>query len=165
MNLNRKYKLLLLTLMMGLLLGLCGCGPNPKNFTYGDLTITLTDEFKSKTMNNFDAYYTADHVIFTAREETDEVLEYSGFEINTLKDYCNEILILNGVSHTALTQRNDYYYFTNTATVSGASYTYVHCMFEGSNSYWICEFTCKTKDYDRYKEKIFEWADSITIKH
>lgn len=164
MKLKKSYKLLILTLLMGVLLGLCGCGPNPKNFTHGDLTITLTDEFEEKTMDMFDAYYTAEHVAFTAREETDEVLEYAGYEINTLKDYCHEIVVLNGVNPSDLIQRGDYYYFTNTKTVSGANYTYIHCMFEGSNSYWICEFTCKTKDYDKYKDDIFKWADSITIK-
>lgn len=128
------------------------------------MTITLTEEFEEKKLDMFDAYYAAEHVAFTAVEETDEDLQYAGFEINSLSAYCNEIISLNGVEPASLIKRENYYYFTNTKTVSGANYTYVHCMFEGNNSYWICEFTCKTKDYDKYKKDIFEWADSIEIK-
>ena len=39
---------------------LCGCSGNPKNFTVGTMTITLTDNFKESKMSGFDAYF-VDH--------------------------------------------------------------------------------------------------------
>ena len=39
---------------------LCGCSGNPKNFTVGTMTITLTDTFKESKMSGFDAYF-VDH--------------------------------------------------------------------------------------------------------
>ena len=143
---------------------LTGCNSTPKNFTYNNLTVTLNKSFKEESHANFDLYAASENVIFSAVEETEEELEYSGYTIVNLKAYCEEILILNGVSNDELKQRNNYYYFVNKRTVSGASYTYVHCMYYGSGSYWICEFVCKTKNYKNYKDKIFNWADSVTIK-
>ena len=143
---------------------LTGCGSSPKNFTYNNLTVTLTKAFKEEKHAGFDLYASSETVIFSAVEETEEELEYAGYAIVNLKGYCEEILTLNKVDASALNSRGNYYYFTNKKTISGASYTYVHCMFEGSGSYWVCEFVCKTKDYERLEKKIFKWADSVTIK-
>ncbi|MBQ8924492.1 MAG: hypothetical protein IJ053_06820 [Lachnospiraceae bacterium] len=157
------------TLLTAIVLVLCvtsltSCNSSPKNFTYNNLTVTLNKSFKEESHAGFDLYAASENVIFSAVEETEEELEYSGYAIINLKAYCDEILILNGVSSNELKQRNDYYYFINTRTISGASYTYVHCMYYGSGSYWICEFVCKTKNYNRYEKRIFNWADSVTIK-
>ena len=160
------YKKLLSTfiILSGLMLVLAGCSSNPKNFPCRDLTITLNENFTEKKMSGFDAYYVSEYVIFSAVEETEEDLQYAGYEITNLSGYCSEILNQNNVSSDKLKSRRDYYYFSNTSVKSGAKYTYVHCMFQGHNSYWICEFVCKTKDYDKYKDDIFKWADSISIK-
>ena len=95
--------------------------------------------------------------------ESESDVEYSGYEINSLKDYSLEIAELNKVDKNSIKQRGSYYYFVNKGTTGGANYTYVHCMFQGRSSYWICEFVCKTKNYDRFKDNIFKWADSIVI--
>ena len=144
---------------------MCGCASNPKNFSIGDLTITLNKGFKEQTDSNFDIYLVSDDIIFTAVNESESEVEYSGYEINSLKDYSLEIAELNKVDKSSITQRGDYYYFVNKGTTGGANYTYVHCMFQGRSSYWICEFVCKTKNYDRFKDNIFKWADSIVINH
>lgn len=141
-----------------------GCSNDPKNFTYGNLTVTLNKTFSESKRNGFDLYVTSENVIFSVVEESEENLEFSGYTISNLKGYCEEIMLLNEVSEDSLKQRNDYYYFINKKTISGASYTYVHCMYYGAGSYWICEFVCKTKNYDSYKDRIFKWADSVTIK-
>ena len=143
---------------------LTGCSKDPKNFSCGALTVTLNKTFKESSHKGFDLYVSSENVIFSVVEETEENLEFSGYTISNLKGYCEEIMLLNEVSSDALKQRNDYYYFTNKKTFSGASYTYVHCMFYGAGSYWICEFVCKSKNYDAYKDRIFKWADSITIQ-
>ena len=143
---------------------LTGCSKDPKNFSYGALTVTLDKTFKESKNSSFDLYVTSDNVIFSVVEESEENLEFSGYTISNLKGYCEEILLLNEVSENELKQRNNYYYFVNKKTISGASYTYVHCMFSGAGSYWICEFVCKSKNYDNYKKRIFKWADSISIQ-
>lgn len=149
--------------LVSVLILLCGCSSDPKNFTVDNFTITLNESFELSSAQNFDIYIKSDDVIFTAVEETAEELEYSGFEINSLKDYCSELMKINNAS-SSLQQRNNYYYFTHTETRSGASYSYIHCMFSTKDSYWVCIFACKTKDYDRLENKIFQWADSIVIK-
>lgn len=166
MEINRpqkSYKRTLFLYIAVLLLPalLTGCSANPQNFTVGSITITLTEDFKELQSQNFDVYLTSDDVAFSAVEETEEELEYAGFEIASLNDYCIEIAELNKIPRSSLVQRDSYYYFTNTKTISGAKYTYVHCMFNEGNSYWVCEFVCKTKDYNRLKERMLEWADTI----
>lgn len=162
-NLQKKQTLLIV-LALTLIFSLAGCGSNPKNFTVSDLTITLNTSFTESKAPDFDVYIKSDAVVFTAVSETMHDLETAGYEIATLNDYCLEILDLNQTPAKNLQKRNNYYYFTNTKTTSGAKYTYVHCMFESSSSYWVCEFVCKSKHFDRYKDDIFKWADSIVIK-
>lgn len=89
-----------------------------QNFTVGTMTITLTDNFKESKMSGFDAYFVSDDVSFSVKTENASDLEYQGYEIAGLKDYAKEICSLNGISTDKLVQRNNYYYFSNTQTVS-----------------------------------------------
>ena len=164
MKKNRQIILSLLSVFVFCLTTLTGCSNDPKNFSYGALTVTLNKTFKESKNSAFNLYVTSENVIFSVVEESEENLEFSGYTITNLKGYCDEILILNNVSESELKQRNDYYYFVNKKNISGASYTYVHCMYYGAGSYWICEFVCKTKNYDHYKKRILKWADSVTIQ-
>ena len=163
MNFTKLRKYIFLSTLLIFVFSITGCGSNPKNFTTGKITITLTDDFHEEELSYFDAYYESEKVLFSAVEETNEELELSGYEIASLNDYCSQIAELNGVAIDSIAKRGDYYYFTNKATVSGANYTYVHCMFKSGSSYWVCEFVCKSKDYDKLEDSIFKWADSIVI--
>jgi hypothetical protein len=143
---------------------MCGCSSNPKNFTVSGLTITLTDAFSEGKAQAFDVYLKSEDVIFAATEETSDELQSAGYEINSLADYADEILTLKGASKNDLQVRNDYRYFVSKDTVNGASYTYVRCIFKAADAYWVCEFACKTKNYDRLSNKILSWADTITFE-
>ncbi len=158
-------KQLILSLMVVLCaLVLAGCSDDPKNFTSGDLTVTLTQGFKEGKLNEFDAYYSSSTVSFTAKKETFDSLERAGYEINSLNDYALEIAESNQVSRDKLLQRGNYIYFTSEGSNGGAKYTYVHCLFKGGTAYWICEFVCKSTDYAKLKDRILGWADTIVIQ-
>lgn len=159
---RKKAVFLLLIVMTASLL--YGCGSNPENFTVNEMTITLTDDFKQSKMKGFDAYIVSDDVTFSVKVENASDLEYQGYEIANLQDYANEICTLNGIKSENLVQRNQYYYFSNSATVSGAKYTYLHCMLKHNSNYWICEFVCKARDYKHLEESMLQWADSIVFQ-
>ena len=142
---------------------LCACSSDPKNFTVGNMTITLTKAFKENKMNEFDAYITSSSVSFTAKKESMDSLEHAGYEINTLSDYAQELVEANSKSKDDLVKRGNYIYFISEGTKSGAKYTYMHCLFKGNSEYWICEFVCKSSDYSKLKDSILGWADSITF--
>lgn len=158
---NKKHILLFLLILTAILC--CSCKPKNKDFNEGGLKITLTEDFESTSKKGFDIYIVSADVVFSAVSQDAYDLEYSGYEINSLLDYSQEIAALND-SSGKLREREGYYYFTSKETIHGASYTYVHCMFSDSNKYWICEFVTKTKDYDNYKDDIFKWADSIEFE-
>ena len=165
-NKSKQKKYILFILVSAFIMGtLSGCGANPKTFTQQELTITLTDDFRLEKRNGFDVYLASENVVFSAVQESSQELELAGYEINSLSDYCQEILSLNNTPKDNLISRNNYYYFTNSKTVDRAKYTYVHCMFTFADSYWICEFACKSKHYKRLEDKILSWADSITFSH
>ena len=165
MNLAIKPKYFAFILItITLATSLWGCGANPKNFTKSDLTVTLNTNFEESSKSGFDVYIISSDVIFSATREDAGDLEYAGYEINSLQDYCYEILTLNGASTTDLVKRNDYYYFVDNKVVDSAEYTYFHCMYKGNNSYWICEFVCKAKNYDIFEDSFLIWADSIKIE-
>ncbi len=159
---SKKY-FILFTLILTMITTLSGCATDPYNFSTGDLTITLTKQFTEIEKTGFDMYLESDNVLFSAIEETYEELENVGYEYLSLEDYCSELLSANKIPQSSLTKRGDYYYFSNEKTISNTSYTYVHCMFMGDNSYWLCEFACKTKDYKKFQDDILEWADSVVI--
>lgn len=161
-NKFNKYILLFFTTTLLCTL-LCSCTTKPKNFTVEELTITLNNNFKESKKDGFTVYIVSEDVVFSAVKEEIDTLEYAGYEISSLEDYSYEIANLNSTPSSALVKKENYYYFTNSKTVSGAKYTYVHCMFKGDNAYWICEFVCKSKNYDKYKDYIFKWADTIKI--
>lgn len=158
-----KSSISLLLVSMLLMSTLTGCTPNPKNFSTSQLTVTLNDSFTERSSDDYELYVTCDDVGFSAKEETDQELQLAGYELISLSDYADEILRLNGDEGIQLSQRDDYYYFITSETVKGAKYTYIHCMYEGDNSFWVCQFVCKSKDYKRLKDDIFAWADSVTI--
>lgn len=143
---------------------LCSCTANPQNFTVSDMTITLNNDFEQSYKSGFDVYIVSPDVIFSAKKENASDLEYAGYEINTLQDYCYEIVALNGAKSSNLVKRNDYYYFTDNKTVDGAEYTYFHCMYKTDTAYWICEFVCKSKNYNIFSDSFLIWADSIKIE-
>ncbi len=164
-NKSLTYKRPLVLILCTILLMGCltGCTPNPKNFSTTKITITLDDSFEQFNSDSFDLYIKSEDVGFSAREETAQELELAGYEIISLQDYANEILALNGSKDHKLQQRDDYYYFVTTKTSNGAKYSYIHCMFEGDNSFWVCQFVFKSKDHKRLAEDVFTWADSIEI--
>ncbi len=161
-----KKFLALLTMLVMLSTMLSGCKPNPQNFTMNKLTITLNDSFEERKASSIglDLYMVSDDVSFSIVEETDNEIENAGYEIISLDDYSKQLFELNGDTGTSLEKRDDYYYFITTEVVSNAKYTYIHCIYEGGSSYYICEFICKSKDYKRLENTIFSWADSVTIK-
>lgn len=162
---NKRKNIVFSMLLICSMLLLCGCSSDPKNFSEAGITITLTNAFKVEKNDNFDVYIASEDVVFSAVQETSTQLELSGYEISSLNDYCQEILTLNDTPKDKLQKRNNYYYFTNSKTVSGAKYTYVHCMFSDADSYWICEFVCKSKSYDKLEDKLLSWADTIVFTH
>lgn len=160
-----KASLVLCLIFVMLVCTLTGCTPNPKNFSTTKITITLDDSFEQYSSDNFDLYIKSEDVGFSAKEETAQELEMAGYELISLSDYANEILALNGSKNIKLQQRDDYYYFVTSQTANGAKYTYIHCMFEGDDSFWVCQFVFKSKDHKRLADDVFAWADSIEIKH
>lgn len=161
---KHRKRYIIVALLMTAIFMLSGCATSPKTFDTEHISVTLTKEFTNSSMEGFDSYIKSDDVVFTAKQEKIQELEAAGYEISSLNDYCMELLSLNNVSSTELKERDDYKYFVNSQTVNGSKYTYVHCMFESKDSFWICEFVCKSKHYDKYEDKIFKWADSIEIK-
>lgn len=163
-TIKKLKKHLALCLMLLLLAGtLSGCSPNPKNFSTPKISITLDDSFQKYSSSDFELYVKSEDVGFSAREETTQELELAGYEIISLSDYANEILALNGAKGIKLNQREDYYYFVTSKELNGAKYSYIHCMFEGDNSFWVCQFVFKSKHYNRLSEDALSWADTIEI--
>lgn len=160
---NLKASLGLCLVLAMLLCTLTGCTPNPKNFSTTKITITLDESFTQRSAAGYELYVASEDVSFTAREETMEQLELAGYEIISLQDYANEIHALNAAQGVALNQRANYYYFTTSQTANGAKYSYIHCIFEGDNSFWVCQFVFKSKDYNRLSEDVLAWADTIEI--
>lgn len=162
----KKKSFAIIVLLAMMLTMLTGCSSDPKNFTVGEVTITLTKAFKqeNQSASGYNVYLVSDDVIFAATKTTISQIENSGYEIYSIKDWAGLYADKYGVGANAVKLSDaGNYYFVNKATNDGAEYTYVNYFVKATDAYWGCVFACKSKNYDKYKKKILKWADSITI--
>ncbi len=132
----------------------------PKDFTAGDLTVTLTSHFKEGTDDNGELYFydskTAVHVF---RDE----LYYSAD--TTLTEYSDFLLAQLEVEKVGEYIQNDRYLQFEYESREGLSnFVYYTAIFRTDGSFWSVQFVTEDDNIAALREKYKAWADSIVIK-
>ena len=155
--------------LVGLLSGIMGAmdeEAQPKTFTTGDITITLTDEFEEGTLDGYDAVWESwDMMVVVLQEPFDtltEVMEDPATatvrEFAELHRDSNEktapIETRNGLTRYCYEWENE---------ENGVTYRYYTYLFKSDDSFWMVQFFLDAEDAAEYQDLIPQWAQSVTF--
>ena len=140
----------------------------PKDFTCGDMTITLTDDFKETTHEELElntvCYEAFDMVVLIQMEPFAYEL---GLHYMSLEHFTNLVWEENydklpskitvhekfrSMEYTYLDQEDNQKYKSFVTT------------FRGAGCFYIIQFISKEKDYESHKDTFLEFANSVTFK-
>lgn len=133
--------------------------PTPKTFQQGDLTITLTDDFKQQQQEGFYAFYqSGSALVFSLREDKEIFGDIS------LEEYGNLVLEANERTDLAMNRGEDFLWFEYTDTPEGQRTYYMAVCYSSEDAFWIVNFATPEVNREKYKETFLEWAKSVEVK-
>ena len=165
---SKSFKISILILVSVLMMSfLTACGDKTQTIKSEDMEIKLSREYQKSTLANATWYYTSpDGIAMGIRSLKDDV-EKSGLEVNSDQDYAEAYIRANSVPGFPKVQSSesdtDYVYFKYNRKVSGTDYSYLTCVYDNDDEYWIVNFACYKELYKDYEGDFFESADSVTF--
>ena len=159
-------KYIALFLMMAVLMGLAtSCGEATQVVKSEGMEIALSKEYKKATLANATWYYTSpDGLAMGIRSKKDDV-EKSGLEANSVQDYAEAYIKANSIPGSPKVKtKGNYVYFKYNRKVSGTDYSYLNCVYDNDDEFWLVSFACYKELYSSYEKDFFESADSVVFE-
>lgn len=133
--------------------------PDPKTFTEGDVTITLTDEFEVAQYEDFHACFESrTAAVFVLKEEA----EYFD-EDTTLEEYVELSLEVNETPELEIQKTGDRYYVEYVEEVEGEEYFYMVFFYMNEDAFYVVNFSTPEANRDLYKDDFALWAASVFL--
>ncbi len=136
-----------------------------KEFTYGDMQITLTDAFvEDENINYTITYYTNEVGIYVDQYDVSVIPELKNATLDTFAEYT----IFNyELGEVTLKQDGDLAYFelTDMAGTDGKATHHHLFLYKSDGAFWVVQFMTYESDAEDYREDIFTWANSIKFKN
>ncbi|MBR7142955.1 MAG: hypothetical protein IKD06_05400 [Clostridia bacterium] len=151
-------------LAASLLLTSCALFPvEQKDFTKGDMTITLTNRFIERQQEGYTVCYdSASMGVFALREEFG-LFEEVGYGAETsLADYRDLVLQANEVEAEPIGE-DGLVGFRFTAQSDGQSYTFSAYVYKSTEAFWLLQFVTRTEDFSALQNLILSYAKSVTV--
>lgn len=159
-------KIIVFLLALCTLLSVSSCSlfePEAKTFQVMEMSITLNDQFYEQDFLGFTAAFSStDMAVYVTREAKTD-FEGTEYEEMTLDEYTRLVMQVNK-NDGDFSYRGKYNYFTYEDEVSSQEWSFYSMMFKSSEAYWLVSFGVLKSNHDKFKDKIFEYADSIVIK-
>ena len=159
-NIWKRMSVLLTLLLTLTTFFACSLGLD-KKFSKAGVTITLTDKFIEKELVSQTAYFESTQMVVTLLKEEFTLL--AGLENWTLKKYAETTISGNGLTAEVVETEKSYVYFEYEKTVSGNDYKYLATCHKADDAFWLIQFGCFSKNYDKLQEDMFKYADSVTF--
>lgn len=166
----KRFLACLLLLTMILTLSACLVKKDPKTakdkeFTCGNMSITLTDGFREARVNGYaTAFESADSTIYVIKEAfADLTEEQAALDVAAYGD----LFRFNNATRSpaVLSTENELvsteYTFADEET--GVTYKYFTAFFKGSDAFWAVEFACEESLFADYKACFVRWAQSVVV--
>ena len=162
-----SYKnILSLILIAMMLLTITSCGTAGKEVHESGMVITLPKGFQRATMENATWYYKSSDALAMGIRIYKSDLEKEGLESNSAQDYAAAYIKANSVPGDPEIQIEDkYIYFEYDAKVSGSAYSYLTCIYDHDDTYWLGNFACYKQAYKESRSDFFKWADSVEFEN
>lgn len=133
----------------------------PKDFSYEEMTITLTALFKEEEVEGRTVFTSNDVAVFVLRENfVAGDIDLSGY---TVRGYAELARENNPVMAGATYEETDgvpnmvYTY----AGDDGKTYVYFTTFYKSSNAFWIVQYFVNESGYESRKPKFIEWAKTV----
>lgn len=156
----------LLGVLVGKFIGgaLVSSGSNdPKVFTAENLSITLTEQFRSTRAEGFTKAWQGKDVMVLTLQEPFTLME--GLEDYSLQQYAQLVLQANGREADSLKQEDGLLWFeydwTNTEVKT--TYRYYVYLYKADDAFWLVQFVANAKDAAGYAGQFAQWAKSVTF--
>ena len=143
-------------------LAFAACAPSPKVFEKSGIKITATSDFYEKDVMTQTIYLESrDKIITGLKEAPNEAFPIS----KTLREYTNLTLQVNNLPEAVITPYNEdgvtFEYFTYERTVSEKDFKYLGVTKKSSAYFYLFNFACETKNFDKFKDQFLDWAALI----
>lgn len=133
----------------------------PKDFSYEEMTITLTALFKEEEVEGRTVFTSNDVAVFVLRENfVAGDIDLSGY---TVRGYAELARENNPVMADATYEETDgvpnmvYTY----AGDDGKTYVYFTTFYKSSDAFWIVQYFVNESEYESRKPKFIEWAKTV----
>ncbi len=138
----------------------------PEDFTYREMTITLTNNFEKSTENvNYDMYYESPKVLVgIIRTDLDTTV---GLQNISLEEY-GDMLEASAKSELNVTtdgfeEKDGILMMEFAEKIGTEKYNHTWCIFKSDNALWVIEFTTFEEEKNRYYDDIEKYAKSVTF--
>lgn len=160
-----RFAVIALSLLLCVSLVACGAKSNePKSFSVGGMTITLTAEFKEMKSNQYTASYDSGEVsVMVIKEKFTTLGKLAGC---TLEEYAQLALETNRPDDPLTLQRKDgltYFEYEYFYAENEEAYTYLIVLHKSSDAFWVVQFVTLSENMTEYRSQIFEWAKSVSF--
>lgn len=154
---------LLLCAAISLVVSLIPTG-EPKTFTQGDMSITLTDEFRKTEVDKWDVAYKSRDVVVAIQCE--DFYLYKDLSYYSPVQYAKEAIKNSEIDATVERGPGSltYFVFSQRSDESGITYRCFFYIYKTTDAFWIVEFCVPEGQVSRYEKTIAEWAGSVDFK-
>lgn len=164
---RKSFKnILSIMLIAMMLLTITSCGTASKEVHESGMVIKLPKGFQRSTMENATWYYQGSDAVAMGIRTYKTDLEKEGLESDSVQDYAAAYIKANSVPGDPEIQTSDkYIYFEYNAKVSGIDYSYLTCIYDHDDTYWLVNFACYKQAYQESRSDFFKWADSVEFEN
>lgn len=137
----------------------------PETFTYGEMTITLTDDFSERNYEGYSACYESyDTIVMITKDDSSY---FENFEEYTLKQYGEDTLEYNEFDDSVKLKEEDgltYFEYEYTDEETGDIYSYFVPLYKSDEAFWFFQFASFKEDYETYRAQFIEWAKTVEFE-
>lgn len=143
---------------------LSGNRSDPKTFSSGGMTITLTKAFSEQSFDSVTAAFASKNVAVYAIKESFGGVE--GFSAYSLPEYGKLLIKANNIdAPDGISEKNGIVYFEYEFynSENKSTYSYFSVLFKTDDAFWTVQFVCLDEIYEEYSRQFFDWAETIAF--
>ena len=135
-----------------------------RTYSSDGFTITMEDDFYEKELLTATVYYEGEKSALSVTREYFTDLEEIGINANSsLNDYGKLITTVNGIDNNFKILNDSITYYTYDKSISGKDFSYMVAITKGSDSFWLINLFCETKNKDTYFPKFEKWLQTVKV--
>ena len=137
--------------------------PVSKTFSADGMSVTLTDAFRSKDMEGFNACYDSSNMAVLVFKEPFSAM--SGLEDYTLEQYGNATIALAGTDSELQADNGlTYFEYSFRNPENGVTYHYFTVVYKSGDAFWRFQFCTKENDFAGLRSRVIQYAKSVHFR-